>query len=88
MFYDALHLGQRGGQMMSTTMIPQGVTLRSIPNGDVFLTWPGAMVPYLCVQKDQRVSIAFVRDPVNADLAEAARQYVAQHLLEEQSRRE
>lgn len=64
--------------------IPMGSTLDQMNNGDVLITFPGAMAPTLCVQKDQYVRRAIVREPVDAVLAEAARQYVAHHLAKEQ----
>lgn len=62
--------------------IPVGSTLDQMNNGDILITFPGAMAPTLCVQKDLYVRRAIVREPVDAVLAEAARQYVAQHLAE------
>lgn len=62
-------------------MIPEGSTLRRMSNGDVLITWPGQVVPLLCVQKDQQVRRAIIREPVDAQLAEAARQYVARHRI-------
>lgn len=68
--------------------IPEGSTLDLMKNGDVLITFSGAMIPTLCVQKDQYVRRAIVREPIEETLAEAARQYVAQHLPEVQSGRE
>jgi hypothetical protein len=82
-----LHWKKKGGSVMIQT-IPEGSTLDQMNNGDVLITFPGAMIPTLCVQKDQYVRRAIVREPVEAVLAEAARQYVARHLTEERSVRE
>ena len=60
-------------------MIPEGSTLRRMKNGDILITWPGSMIPSLCVQKDQKVRRAIIREPVDEQVAEAARQYVAKH---------
>jgi hypothetical protein len=60
--------------------IPEGSTLKRMKNGDVLITFPGAMISTLCVQADQQVRRAIVPEPVEASLAEAARQYVARHL--------
>ncbi|MBA2678653.1 MAG: hypothetical protein H0U76_09720 [Ktedonobacteraceae bacterium] len=62
--------------------IPEGSTIQQLRNGDVLITYPGAMVPTLCVQEDHYVRRAIVREPVEEPLAEAARQYVAQHLAQ------
>ena len=62
--------------------IPEGSTLDQMNNGDVLITFPDAMIPTLCVQKDQHVRRAIVRESVEEPLAEAARQYVALHLAE------
>ncbi len=59
--------------------IPEGSTLTYLKNGDILITFPGASVPYLCVQRDWQVRKAIVREPVDAPLAEAARHYVARH---------
>ena len=72
------HNKDKGGFMIQ--MIPEGSTLQQMRNGDVLITYPGAMVPTLCVQKDQYVRRAIVREPIEEPLAQAARQYVAQHL--------
>lgn len=61
-------------------MIPEGSTLRRMKNGDILITWPGKVVPLLCVQKDQTVRRAIIREPVDEKLAAAARDYVARHL--------
>jgi beta-galactosidase beta subunit len=65
--------------------IPEGSTLKQMKNGDVLITFPGAMISTLCVQADQHVRRAIVPEPVEESLAEAARQYVMQHLTKEQS---
>ena len=72
----------KGGSAMVQT-IPEGSTLKKMKNGDVLITFPGAMISTLCVQKDQHVRRAIVQEPVEEPLAEAARQYVAEHLMEE-----
>jgi hypothetical protein len=74
------HSKNKGDSSMVQT-IPEGSTLDQMNNGDVLITFPGAMIPTLCVQKDQYVRRAIVREEaVEEPLAEAARQYVAQHL--------
>lgn len=65
-------------------IIPEGSTLKRMKNGDVLITFPGAMISTLCVQADQQVRRAIVPEPVEEALAEAARQYVARSLAEEE----
>ena len=80
------HSKHKGDSSMG--QIPVGSKIQKLKNGDVLITFSGAMVPTLCVQKDQYVRRAIIPEPVNAEIAEAARQYVAQHLPQEQSGRE
>lgn len=60
--------------------IPEGSMLQLLANGDVLITLPGGRVPSYCVQKDRRVRMAIVRDPVDEATAQAARDYVDRHL--------
>lgn len=60
--------------------IPEGSMLQRLANGDVLITLPGGRVPSYCVQKDRRVRMAIVRDPVDEVTAQAARDYVDRHL--------
>lgn len=80
--------GKKKGDLVMVQTIPEGSTLDQMNNGDILITFPGAMIPTLCVQKDQYVRRAIVREPVEEPLAEAARQYVAQNFNEEESTRE
>lgn len=60
--------------------IPDGSLLQMLPNGDVFITLPGAMIPVYCVQRDHKVRTAILREPVDEATAQAARDYVARHM--------
>lgn len=60
--------------------IPEGSLLQRLANGDVLITLPGGRVPSYCVQRDGKVRMAIVRDPVDEATAQAARDYVERHL--------
>lgn len=80
------HQEKKGDTSMAP--IPVGSTIQKLSNGDVLITFYGAIVPTLCVQADLHVRRAIIPEPVDESLAESARQYVAQHLPQEQSGRE
>lgn len=59
-------------------IIPEGSHLRRLANGDILLTLPAALVPYLCVPASiqQPVRFAFLNEPVEPCLEQVAREFV------------
>lgn len=65
--------------MMQIEKLFEGAAMLTMKNGDVLITQAGAAKPFLCVEKNQHVRIAFSKEPVDDQLAAAARDYVARH---------
>lgn len=65
--------------MADSPLIPEGSSLQRLTDGNILITYPGAPVPSLCVQPDERVRTAITRLPVTSDMANAARRYVRRH---------